>query len=220
MSRCLTGIAVRYDGRHKSQDWLDALAQHVSFVDLCPEVDAGHPVPRPPIDVYLTPSGTMELRESLDGIDKSSAIRSLSLKWKGHLSRTPVDGVVLKAHSPSCAIDNAVYFDAESGRSSGRGPGMFAKTILSAHPSLPRADEQQLQTAEHRMRFKAEVLVHNRLRRNQLAAGDCLPLRRLVEGICPEGDPLELVDYTNIKAAVGRLSRAELSTVNVWPDGP
>jgi uncharacterized protein YbbK (DUF523 family) len=51
VSRCLLGVPCRYHGRptvHHSR--LRALARtgKYVFVDVCPEVDAGLPVPRPP----------------------------------------------------------------------------------------------------------------------------------------------------------------------------
>ena len=47
ISRCLLGEPVRYDGGHKRNQFLvDVLGQHVEWVPVCPEVEAGFGTPR------------------------------------------------------------------------------------------------------------------------------------------------------------------------------
>ena len=47
ISRCLLGEPVRYDGGHKRDQFLvDVLGQHVEWVPVCPEVEAGFGTPR------------------------------------------------------------------------------------------------------------------------------------------------------------------------------
>src|SRR2546425_13377860 len=51
ISACLLGEPVRYDGGHKREPFLtDVLGKHVEWVAVCPEVELGLGVPRPPID--------------------------------------------------------------------------------------------------------------------------------------------------------------------------
>ena len=50
LSGCLAGEEVRYDGGHKLNAYVvDRLGKHVTWVSLCPEVEAGFGVPRPPL---------------------------------------------------------------------------------------------------------------------------------------------------------------------------
>ena len=54
VSSCLMGMPVRFDGGHKKNDFiLTSLAEHVDFVSMCPEMEAGFSAPRP----------TMQLRQ-------------------------------------------------------------------------------------------------------------------------------------------------------------
>ena len=47
ISRCLLGEPVRYDGGHKRDHFLvDVLGQHVEWVPVCPEMEAGFGTPR------------------------------------------------------------------------------------------------------------------------------------------------------------------------------
>ncbi|MHC4779721.1 MAG: 2-thiouracil desulfurase family protein, partial [Planctomycetota bacterium] len=50
ISQCLLGEKVRYDGRHKKDDFvLENLGPLADFVPVCPEVECGLPVPREPM---------------------------------------------------------------------------------------------------------------------------------------------------------------------------
>src|SRR5690625_7816359 len=56
VSACLTGQAVRYDGGHRHQaELLDALADRLELLPLCPEFRLG--IPRPPLQRVLTRQG-------------------------------------------------------------------------------------------------------------------------------------------------------------------
>src|SRR5690625_7466210 len=61
VSACLTGQAVRYDGGHRHQaELLDALADRLELLPLCPEFRLG--IPRPPVQRVLTRQGRSEER--------------------------------------------------------------------------------------------------------------------------------------------------------------
>jgi uncharacterized protein YbbK (DUF523 family) len=50
ISACLLGQAVRFDGGHKRDSFLnDLLGRFVDWVPVCPELDAGMGVPREPV---------------------------------------------------------------------------------------------------------------------------------------------------------------------------
>ena len=47
VSACLLGQQVRYDGGHKHDRYItDILGEYLEFVAVCPEVEAGFPIPR------------------------------------------------------------------------------------------------------------------------------------------------------------------------------
>lgn len=47
VSACLLGQEVRFDGGHKHDRYLtNTLGEYLDFVPVCPEVEAGFPIPR------------------------------------------------------------------------------------------------------------------------------------------------------------------------------
>ena len=81
VSRCLLGDAVRYDGQSKPCTLvIDKLAEHFELTSICPEVEAGLPIPRPPVQL----SGSIEQprltgRDDL-GIDITELMHNYCLK--------------------------------------------------------------------------------------------------------------------------------------------
>lgn len=56
VSRCLLGERVRYDGGDKAEpETIAALASRFALIPVCPEVEAGMPVPREPMDFFGDP---------------------------------------------------------------------------------------------------------------------------------------------------------------------
>src|SRR4051812_50150982 len=54
VSACLLGQRVRYDAGHKRDPFLtEVLGQHVEWVEVCPEVEAGFGTPREPMRLVL-----------------------------------------------------------------------------------------------------------------------------------------------------------------------
>ena len=52
VSRCLLGDAVRYDGQSKPDlIVIEQLSKIFELIPVCPEVEAGLPVPRPPVQL-------------------------------------------------------------------------------------------------------------------------------------------------------------------------
>ena len=52
LSRCLRGDKVRYNGEPLTNSLFVELQPHVDLVTVCPEVQMGMPVPRPPIQIH------------------------------------------------------------------------------------------------------------------------------------------------------------------------
>jgi uncharacterized protein YbbK (DUF523 family) len=123
VSACLLGRRSRYDGGHKLLPGLSAELARVGAVVLpvCPEADAGLPVPRPPMDLHSAADGTPRLLTA-DGRD----LAPLLARWIDSalpllLSRPPA-AAILKTKSPSC----------------GTAPdGLFAAALRRALPELP-----------------------------------------------------------------------------------
>ncbi len=146
ISRCLLGEAVRYDGGHRHAPLLvSALEREAELVPICPEVEAGLGVPRPPIQ--LRRSGEV-IRAVETGAPEEEVTQALMQAIRTALaSAGALHGAVLKARSPSCGVGSTPLFD-EVGRESGTGHGLLAGALFSAFPGLPVREEETLETPE------------------------------------------------------------------------
>src|SRR5437867_8270240 len=78
VSACLLGARVRYAGGHKRAGaLLRALGADVEWVPVCPEVELGLGVPRPPIVLVGSPS-SLRLVEPESGRDLTGPMRRLA----------------------------------------------------------------------------------------------------------------------------------------------
>ena len=142
VSACLLGQPVRYDGTDRNHPAAAALARRFELVPICPEVEIGLGVPRPPIRLL---SGGQVVDTSTNG-DLTARLVALAGGRAVELSQLRVSGVVLKHKSPSCGLTGVRVFDtidAEAPRSSD-GVGVFSRALLSLLPELPRAQECDL----------------------------------------------------------------------------
>jgi uncharacterized protein YbbK (DUF523 family) len=152
ISACLLGEHVRYDGGDKRNAWLvDDLGPRVEWVPVCPEVEAGFGTPREPMQ--LVRSGeTFVLTTTRPRPDLTATLRAFSSRRVDELAAAGLDGYVLKAGSPSCAIDST---------NDVAGPGLFADALVRRMPELPVVDEQQLADPSLRRRFVDRVFAHH-----------------------------------------------------------
>jgi len=161
VSACLLGESVRYDGRHKRDDWVcEVLSRHFHLQPLCPEVGAGLGVPRP--SVRLVRRGD-ELRAV--GVEDADVdvTESLAAFTRDYLRGQRVDGMVLKARSPSCALDSAPVD--EGGET---GPGLFTARVVARWPWLPVIEENGLADLWRRLHFVERAWIGFGLRSGRL----------------------------------------------------
>jgi len=152
ISFCLLGRNVRYNGGNKLDQYLiDTFGRIVEWVPICPEVEAGLPVPREPMQLVAD-----HLRTCLITLDtKQDRTDVLALWTEKKLKRLEQEGIrgfVLKARSPSCGVRNAPFFS-PSGEVLGAGDGFFAKAVRNHFPSHPVEDEERLRDPDARERF-------------------------------------------------------------------
>lgn len=153
VSACLAGDRVRYDGRDQRREWIAALAAEVELLRVCPEVEVGLGVPRPPIQMVT--GG--ELRRVGGGVDLAPAMSHLAQQRADELGPR-LCGYVFKARSPSCGLDAPVFASAEAGAQVvARGPGLFCAAILARFPDLPVAEDEELADVAGRAAFLARV---------------------------------------------------------------
>ena len=104
ISACLLGQAVRYDGRHKEHLLVTrALSAFMTFVPVCPEVEAGMGVPRPPVRLVRVGRKTRVL-DPANGVDHTESLRAFSRARVGELAALDLSGYILKKDLKSCMV--------------------------------------------------------------------------------------------------------------------
>ena len=218
VSRCLLGDPVRYDGGHREVAGLrEALASVWDWVPVCPEVEAGMPVPRPPIDLVGV-GGRWSVVESATGRDVTPKLRAAARARSAQAAEKGLDGAILKARSPSCGIGDARRFVAGVGGASTAGFGALAGALRSASPLLPMVDESVAGDGARLVAFIGRVHVHHLCRRGGPRAA-LLRLRHLLPIDPQRASRLRLLAALGDAGAFCREASALVSATQpaLWP---
>jgi uncharacterized protein YbbK (DUF523 family) len=177
VSSCLLGAEVRYDGGHKHDRYLtDVVGKWFEWVPVCPEVELGLGVPRPPIRL-VHGGDDPRLVEVESGEDLTERMEGFARERVDRLQQAGLDGFILKASSPSCGVEGVKVFE-NNEIPVRNGVGIFARVLLQAWPDLPVAEEEWLEDPDRRMVFFEQVL---RRHRERIAAQLDLDPDRLTE---------------------------------------
>jgi uncharacterized protein YbbK (DUF523 family) len=155
ISRCLLGEPVRYDGEARPVSWIiEILSQHCEFLPICPEMEAGFGVPRPPIRLEQQGNGVSVV---LVDDPQENRTEALEAACERVLSGTlNADGLILKARSPSCGVVDTPVFN-QAGVELSQGAGVFTRMCLAQRPGFPVIDDQQLASEAGRIGFLIQV---------------------------------------------------------------
>ena len=156
VSSCLLGNNVRYDGGNKLDNYiLDTFGRIVEWVPICPEVEAGLPVPREPMQLVgdIAKPRLITIETGIDRTDE--LMRWIEIKLR-ELEQAGLSGFILKARSPSCGVDDTALFS-DSGKSVGIRAGLFAEAIKGRFPLLPVENEETLRDRGIQERFIARI---------------------------------------------------------------
>ena len=155
VSKCLEFEACRYNGERISASFIERLVPHVRFRPVCPEVEIGLGTPRDPIRIYLR-GERKALYQPNTQTHLTRKMNAFSRRYLGGLEE--VDGFILKAKSPSCAIADARIFPApDSDEQIAQGAGLFAGAALEAFGSLAFVDEAGLNEPSARAGFLTKI---------------------------------------------------------------
>lgn len=139
VSACLLGRPVRYNGESKSfPELTERLLQYIQMQEFCPEVGIGLPVPRPPIQAVAHDDGIRIVGVEQPKNDFTAALTAYADSVPGTLH-----GFVLKARSPSCAVDSAPLMN-KRGEQIGLTSGQFSYALQQRFPCAPICDESAL----------------------------------------------------------------------------
>ena len=156
VSACLLGDEVRHDGGHKRDAFLvDTLGPFVEWVPVCPEVEIGLGVPRPPIRL-VGEAETPRLVAERTGEDLTARMQRWAAGRVAELAGLGLHGYVLKRGSPSCGLVRVRVYG-EDGMPGRVGRGLFAAALTDALPLLPVEEEGRLTDAGIRESFIERV---------------------------------------------------------------
>lgn len=155
VSQCLLGDAVRYDGRTKPNTIvIEKLAELFELISVCPEVEAGLSVPRPPVQL----TGSISSPRLTGRDDASIDITELMVEYCSHKTQTlnNLNGFIFKSRSPSCGLHSTpVFINGQAVSDNSR--GIFAKNMCEAYPDLPVIEDSDLDDSELYQQFVAAV---------------------------------------------------------------
>lgn len=158
VSSCLLGEPVRYDGRSKRNGLVaDRISRLFDFVPVCPEVEAGFSIPRPPVQLVADQETLRALGVRDPTLDVTESLKQFSTAKAEQLKE--LSGYIFKARSPSCGPD--VLIHTMSGGEAGRGMGLFVCAMNDRYPLLPIIDEESIADSEQGGRFLLKALLYS-----------------------------------------------------------
>ncbi len=161
ISTCLLGEKVRYDGGHKLDRYLrDILGKYVTYIPVCPETEAGLPIPREAMrlvgDVEKPRLVTIQTR-----MDHTLRLEKWGLQKLDELEQEKLCGFIFKAKSPSSGMERVKIYN-EKGHPVPRGRGIFAAMFMDRFPLLPVEEDGRLNDPNLRENFIARIFVFSR----------------------------------------------------------
>ena len=135
VSRCLLGDAVRYDGQSKAnQVVLEHLSQVFELIPICPEVEAGFGIPRPPVQLTDNIENPRLTGRDDISIDITDIMNNYCHNKPTELKQ--LNGFIFKSRSPSCGLNSTpVFINDQYATENSR--GIFARAMVNQFPNLP-----------------------------------------------------------------------------------
>ena len=176
VSSCLLGKEVRYNGGHSHDRYVTgALGQHFTFVDVCPEVEAGFGIPRETLRLVGDPDAP-RLMTTKTKKDFTDQMQDWAKRRVMELEKEDLCGFIFKKGSPSSGMERVrVYSD--SGMPSNRGSGMFARAFMDHFSLIPTEEDGRLNDSTLRENFIERIFA---LRRWRLMAAERKSLGNIV----------------------------------------
>lgn len=151
VSQCLLGDVVRYDAASKTSSVVvNILARMFDLRPVCPEVEAGLSVPRPPVQLTTSIAQPRMTGRDNPGLDVTEQIVEFTQRRVTELEH--IHGFVFKSRSPSCGLNSTpVFIDGECVTESSR--GVFARAVCQYYPELPVIEDSELDSDRHLRSF-------------------------------------------------------------------
>ena len=168
ISACLVGKQVRYDGGDKYHQLIDEqLSPWLNLQVICPEMEAGLGVPRPPVQLVEKPSGDadeIQPETRAIGVENNQLdITQLLADTAKELSDTQCQELcayIVKARSPSCGSGSTPSYH-QNGDPAGDVDGLFVRALKTAYPNLIIVEESSLGDIEKCREFLEACYTRN-----------------------------------------------------------
>ena len=98
VSACLLGVPCRYKGGANTDKGVISFVAGMDVIPVCPEVAAGMPIPRPPVEILR---GRIVRK---DGTDMDEIYRAGARKIMKEIEGEDIAFAILKARSPTCGV--------------------------------------------------------------------------------------------------------------------
>lgn len=175
-SACLGGMQVRYDGACKPHSPLRWLEDYVQLRMLCPEVDAGMGVPRPPIQLVKAMGEVQALGRDDKSINATAALKQQAQLYCQQVKQDlNICAMILKDKSPSCGLGSTAVFTAQ-GQLIEQSSGIIAKHLRQQLPWLLLIEQSQLATDQHCKLLSNACLIIQAYRSQSMSADKTLHL--------------------------------------------
>ncbi len=173
ISSCLIGERVRYDGRHKrNATIIDALEPLAELIAICPEMELGMGVPRPPLALVQDKSGGLSMI-ACDGERQDYTFQMEKFAVEISTDRLAgIGGYIFKAKSPSCGIGDVPVINLYGDIVQKNSFGIYARNIHRRMPNLPVTDENRLETLPEIYEFVERVFVYTTWLENEIRTDD------------------------------------------------
>jgi uncharacterized protein YbbK (DUF523 family) len=156
ISQCLLGDAVRYDGKSKANKIvLEKLNDLFEFVPVCPEVEAGLGIPRPPVQLTGSINDPRLTGRDNPAIDITDIMQTYCKQKPAELKN--LSGFIFKSRSPSCGLNSTpVFIKGHCVTENSR--GIFAKKLCNFNPHLPVIEESEFEACNKLDNFIQAVI--------------------------------------------------------------
>lgn len=162
-SRCLTFEACRWNGGIINNDLIESMKKYIDFETICPEKDCGLGVPRPRIRL-------IEINKQ-ERLMQTETRTDITDKMQGFITRASqsfqnLDGILLKARSPTCGIQNVdLYNDIDQRGTARRTAGIFGHFLLQNYVHVAITDEGHLENQRLREDFLIRIFTAVKFRK-------------------------------------------------------
>ncbi len=160
VSTCLLGRKVRYDGGHKHDPFITGvLGRFFDFVPVCPEVEAGFPIPREAFRL-VGDIDNPRLMTQKTGVDHTDHMVDWSHSKCDALQKENLRGYIFKSKSPNSGLYRVKVYN-DKGMPIQKGTGIFARVFTERFPLMPVEEEGRLNDLILREHFIEKVFVYH-----------------------------------------------------------